>query len=70
MTEAVRYEVEGGIVNLVLDDPNQSANTMNQDYAAAMDAAVDRLLKDIANDSRGDQGRHRLVGEEDLLRRW
>ncbi|MCL8251658.1 3-hydroxyacyl-CoA dehydrogenase NAD-binding domain-containing protein [Aeromicrobium fastidiosum] len=50
MTEAVRYEAEGGIVNLVLDDPNQSANTMNQDYADSMAAAVDRLVQQIADD--------------------
>ena len=56
MTEAVRYEAEGGIVNLVLDDPNQSANTMNQDYAEAMAGAVDRLLKDIANDPESIKG--------------
>ncbi|NRQ48940.1 3-hydroxyacyl-CoA dehydrogenase NAD-binding domain-containing protein [Aeromicrobium stalagmiti] len=56
MTEAVRYEVEGGIVNLVLDDPNQSANTMNQDYADSMAAAVDRLAKDVANDPESIKG--------------
>ncbi|MET0767098.1 MAG: 3-hydroxyacyl-CoA dehydrogenase NAD-binding domain-containing protein, partial [Aeromicrobium sp.] len=56
MTEAVRYEAEGGIVNLVLDDPNQSANTMNQDYADSMAAAVDRLAKDIANDPESVKG--------------
>ncbi len=56
MTEAVRYEVEGGIVNLVLDDPNQSANTMNQDYTDSMAAAVDRLSKDIANDPESIKG--------------
>ena len=56
MTEAVRYEAEGGIVNLVLDDPNQSANTMNQDYADSMAAAVDRLSKDIANDPESVKG--------------
>jgi 3-hydroxyacyl-CoA dehydrogenase/enoyl-CoA hydratase/3-hydroxybutyryl-CoA epimerase len=50
MTEAVRYEVEGGIVNLILDDPDQSANTMNQAYAQSMAAAVDRLVKEIADD--------------------
>ncbi|MGA8988447.1 3-hydroxyacyl-CoA dehydrogenase NAD-binding domain-containing protein [Aeromicrobium sp.] len=50
MTEAVRYEVEGGIVNLVIDDPSQSANTMNQAYADSMAAAVDRLVSEIAAD--------------------
>ncbi|MET0928280.1 MAG: 3-hydroxyacyl-CoA dehydrogenase NAD-binding domain-containing protein [Aeromicrobium sp.] len=56
MTEAVRYEVEDGIVNLVMDDPNQSANTMNQDYAGAMEAAVAHLVKDIANDPASIKG--------------
>ena len=56
MTEAVRYEAEGGIVNLVMDDPNQSANTMNQDYAQSMEAAVDQLVKDIANDPESVKG--------------
>ncbi|MFI5429849.1 enoyl-CoA hydratase/isomerase family protein [Aeromicrobium sp. UC242_57] len=56
MTEAVRYEVEGGIVNLVLDDPNQSANTMNADYAESMGNAVDQLVKDIANDPASIKG--------------
>jgi 3-hydroxyacyl-CoA dehydrogenase/enoyl-CoA hydratase/3-hydroxybutyryl-CoA epimerase len=56
MTEAVRYEVEGGIANIVLDDPNQSANTMNADYAASMEAAVDQLVKDIANDPASIKG--------------
>jgi 3-hydroxyacyl-CoA dehydrogenase/enoyl-CoA hydratase/3-hydroxybutyryl-CoA epimerase len=56
MTEAVRYEVEDGIVNLVLDDPDQSANTMNQAYSESMAAAVDRLAKDIANDPESVKG--------------
>jgi 3-hydroxyacyl-CoA dehydrogenase/enoyl-CoA hydratase/3-hydroxybutyryl-CoA epimerase len=41
---AVRYDVDAdGIVVLTLDDPTQSANTMNELYAASMGAAVDRL---------------------------
>ncbi|MGH2969305.1 MAG: 3-hydroxyacyl-CoA dehydrogenase NAD-binding domain-containing protein [Solirubrobacteraceae bacterium] len=32
-----------GVVVLTLDDPNQSANTMNADYAASMKATVARL---------------------------
>ncbi len=41
---AVRYERDAdGIVTLTLDDPNQSANTMNELYRTSMDAAVDRL---------------------------
>src|ERR1700760_1468574 len=34
---------EDGIVVLTLDDPNQSANTMNRAYAESMAATVDRL---------------------------
>jgi 3-hydroxyacyl-CoA dehydrogenase/enoyl-CoA hydratase/3-hydroxybutyryl-CoA epimerase len=34
---------EDGIVVLTLDDPNQSANTMNEAYKASMAAIVDRL---------------------------
>lgn len=41
---AVRYEKDSdGIVVLTLDDPNQSANTMNELYRASMAAAVERL---------------------------
>ena len=34
---------DDGIVVLTLDDPNQSANTMNADFAVSMGVAVDRL---------------------------
>ncbi|CAN5201977.1 fatty oxidation protein FadB [soil metagenome] len=47
-TAAVRYEVEDGIAHLVLDEPDQSANTMNWAYAEAMTVAVDALLADNA----------------------
>ena len=41
---AVRYDRDGdGIVVLTLDDPTQSANTMNELYKESMAAAVDRL---------------------------
>jgi 3-hydroxyacyl-CoA dehydrogenase / enoyl-CoA hydratase / 3-hydroxybutyryl-CoA epimerase len=41
---AVRYERgDDGIVTLTLDDPEQSANTMNARYTRGMRAAVDRL---------------------------
>ncbi len=56
MTEAVRYEVEGGIVSLVIDDPSQNANTMNQAYSDAMAKAVDRLVDDIAADADAIKG--------------
>lgn len=34
---------QDGVVVLTLDDPNQSANTMNADYVASMGETVDRL---------------------------
>ncbi|MEU8229033.1 3-hydroxyacyl-CoA dehydrogenase NAD-binding domain-containing protein [Actinoplanes sp. NPDC048967] len=44
MTGTIRYDRDpGGVVTLTLDDPDQSANTMNRAYAASMTAAVDRL---------------------------
>ncbi|SNR76198.1 3-hydroxyacyl-CoA dehydrogenase / enoyl-CoA hydratase / 3-hydroxybutyryl-CoA epimerase [Haloechinothrix alba] len=46
MTESktIRWEQDSdGIVVLTLDDPNQSANTMNTDYIDSMLAIVDRL---------------------------
>ena len=44
MAETIRWEQDAdGIVVLTLDDPNQSANTMNRDYAESMAATVDRL---------------------------
>jgi 3-hydroxyacyl-CoA dehydrogenase/enoyl-CoA hydratase/3-hydroxybutyryl-CoA epimerase len=46
MTEqtAVRYDIDAdGIVTLTLDDPNQSANTMNELYKSSMASAVERL---------------------------
>jgi 3-hydroxyacyl-CoA dehydrogenase/enoyl-CoA hydratase/3-hydroxybutyryl-CoA epimerase len=42
--DVIRWERdEDGIVVLTLDDPNQSANTMNAAYVASMGATVDRL---------------------------
>ena len=46
MTESttIRWERDDdGVVILTLDDPNQSANTMNAAYAASIKATVDRL---------------------------
>jgi 3-hydroxyacyl-CoA dehydrogenase/enoyl-CoA hydratase/3-hydroxybutyryl-CoA epimerase len=44
MTNTIRWDSDGdGIVVLTMDDPNQSANTMNRDYAESMHATVDRL---------------------------
>ena len=40
----IRWEKDAdGVVLLTLDDPNQSANTMNAAYAASMGATVERL---------------------------
>ena len=40
----IRWDQDAdGIVVLTLDDPNQSANTMNAAYAASMAATVERL---------------------------
>ncbi|EFQ84476.1 prevent-host-death family protein [Aeromicrobium marinum DSM 15272] len=55
-TEAVRYEVESGIAHLILDDPNQSANTMNQDYTDSMARAVAALKSDIEADAAAIRG--------------
>jgi 3-hydroxyacyl-CoA dehydrogenase / enoyl-CoA hydratase / 3-hydroxybutyryl-CoA epimerase len=44
---AVRYDKDSdGIVVLTLDDPTQSANTMNELYKESMAAAVDRLAQE------------------------
>jgi 3-hydroxyacyl-CoA dehydrogenase/enoyl-CoA hydratase/3-hydroxybutyryl-CoA epimerase len=43
-TNTIRWDADAdGIVVLTLDDPNQSANTMNADYLHSMGVAVDRL---------------------------
>jgi len=48
---AVRYERDAdGIVTLTLDDPNQSANTMNELYRDSMEAAVQRLYDEQDSD--------------------
>jgi 3-hydroxyacyl-CoA dehydrogenase / enoyl-CoA hydratase / 3-hydroxybutyryl-CoA epimerase len=44
MRDTIRFERgEDGIIVLTLDDPEQSANTMNAAYAASMAKAIDRL---------------------------
>ncbi len=44
MTDTIRWDQDAdGIVTLTLDDPNQRANTMTQDYQDSMAAAVARL---------------------------
>ncbi len=50
-TTAVRYDRDAdGIVTLTLDDPNASANTMNDLYRESMHAAVERLYDELAAD--------------------
>lgn len=49
MTEqtAIRWDLDAdGIVTLTLDDPNQSANTMNELYGRSMAATVERLQQE------------------------
>ncbi|MFE0099783.1 3-hydroxyacyl-CoA dehydrogenase NAD-binding domain-containing protein [Streptomyces sp. NPDC059009] len=51
MTESttIRWEQdETGVVTLVLDDPNQSANTMNQAFKESLTAIADRLEAAVA----------------------
>ncbi len=46
----IRWEQDGdNIVTLILDDPNQSANTMNEAYLRSMQATVERLEKEKDN---------------------
>ncbi|MGW3994921.1 3-hydroxyacyl-CoA dehydrogenase NAD-binding domain-containing protein [Amycolatopsis sp. NPDC004772] len=43
-SKTIRWEQdEDGIVTLTLDDPNQSANTMNADFRESLGVTVDRL---------------------------
>jgi len=47
---AIRWEKDAdNIVTLILDDPNQSANTMNELYGRSMAAVVERLEKEKAD---------------------
>ncbi|MFY0409091.1 3-hydroxyacyl-CoA dehydrogenase NAD-binding domain-containing protein [Solicola sp. PLA-1-18] len=53
LRNTVRYDRgDDGVVVLTLDDPDQSANTMNEAYAASMKAAVERLVAE-KDDVRG-----------------
>lgn len=43
-SKTIRWEQdEDGIVTLTLDDPKQSANTMNADFRESLGVTVDRL---------------------------
>jgi 3-hydroxyacyl-CoA dehydrogenase/enoyl-CoA hydratase/3-hydroxybutyryl-CoA epimerase len=47
VTNTIRYEIDAdGVAVLTMDDPNQSANTMNADWIESFGAAVDRLEAD------------------------
>jgi 3-hydroxyacyl-CoA dehydrogenase/enoyl-CoA hydratase/3-hydroxybutyryl-CoA epimerase len=49
-SSTIRWERDDdGVVILTLDDPNQSANTMNAAYAESMKATVDRLENEKDN---------------------
>ncbi len=51
----IKYERgDDGIVVLTLDDPNQSANTMNENYVRSMGETVDKLASEVeAGDVKG-----------------
>ena len=51
MTEStIRWEKDAdNIVTLILDDPQQSANTMNERYTRSMNETVARLEKEKAD---------------------
>ncbi|RFA09995.1 3-hydroxyacyl-CoA dehydrogenase [Subtercola boreus] len=47
-TPTIRWEKsDDGIVILTLDDPNHSANTMNADYVASLDTALEQLTAEF-----------------------
>ncbi|MCX6390291.1 MAG: 3-hydroxyacyl-CoA dehydrogenase NAD-binding domain-containing protein [Solirubrobacterales bacterium] len=49
-SKTIRWDQDSdGVVVLTLDDPNQSANTMNRDYGESMAATVDRLEAEKEN---------------------
>ncbi|MEV8324431.1 3-hydroxyacyl-CoA dehydrogenase NAD-binding domain-containing protein [Kitasatospora sp. NPDC056731] len=53
-TTTIRWEQDqDGVVTLVLDDPTQSVNTMNEAFTADLDAVVDRLAGLAADGLRG-----------------
>ncbi|MFN8146452.1 MAG: hypothetical protein U0R76_03205 [Candidatus Nanopelagicales bacterium] len=55
---------EDGVVVVTLDDPTQSANTMNDRFVEQLPVPVDR------SGARRARRRRDHVGQEDLLRRW
>jgi 3-hydroxyacyl-CoA dehydrogenase/enoyl-CoA hydratase/3-hydroxybutyryl-CoA epimerase len=48
MSDTIRWERDSdGIVVLTMDDPAQSANTMNADWLASLQSTVDRLIAEV-----------------------
>lgn len=56
LAPAVRFDLDDGIAHLVLDDPTQSANTMNPAFRSALTAAVDAVADQIAADPTSVRG--------------
>ncbi|GHC55431.1 3-hydroxyacyl-CoA dehydrogenase NAD-binding domain-containing protein [Streptomyces cinnamoneus] len=53
----IRWEQDGdGVVTLVLDDPRQSANTMNDAFKASLTAVADRLEAELEADPASVRG--------------
>ncbi|HEY2297697.1 MAG TPA: enoyl-CoA hydratase/isomerase family protein, partial [Jatrophihabitans sp.] len=46
MTDTIGWDQDAdGIITLTLDDPNQRANTMNDDFRASLSSTVDKLVE-------------------------
>lgn len=56
LAPAVRFDLDDGIAHLVLDDPTQSANTMNPAFRSALTAAVDAVADQIGADPTSVRG--------------
>ncbi|RNL62758.1 3-hydroxyacyl-CoA dehydrogenase [Nocardioides marmoriginsengisoli] len=48
-TDVIQYDVDEAVAHIVLDDPRQAANTMNDQFAPSLAKAVDRLAADVAS---------------------
>ena len=48
-TNTINYSIDDAVVTLELDDPNQNANTMNEDYVTSMENAVAKVREDHEN---------------------
>ncbi|WP_298943482.1 3-hydroxyacyl-CoA dehydrogenase NAD-binding domain-containing protein [uncultured Microbacterium sp.] len=56
LAPAVRFDLDDGIAHFVLDDPTQSANTMNPAFRSALTAAVDAVADQIGADPTSVRG--------------